>query len=149
MSRYPFKEREPVEPLFYTINDLIQLLGVSRTLINSQIKQGRIKSVKIGSCVRIPAQQVKELVAGQTFTDTPWAPTSDKPALAGAKRENLTSESLQDLRQQLGSTPGAIIEPTHLVQDANYWRQRALIAEGKLEDIRAKTRKRTQKAREK
>lgn len=48
-----------------TKNDLCQIFKVSLSTVNNWIKDGKIKTVKIGKCVRIPDEEVERLKRGE------------------------------------------------------------------------------------
>ena len=50
--------------LFYSMNEVADLFGVSRLTIHRRIKSGDIKAIKFGSLVRIPAKSLKKYLAG-------------------------------------------------------------------------------------
>ena len=45
-----------------TINDVIELLSVSRRTVQNWIKDGKLKAVKIGSQIRIPREYYLEFM---------------------------------------------------------------------------------------
>lgn len=46
----------------YNINDLIEMLGVSRTTIIKYIKQKKIRAFKVGNTWRITEEALKEYI---------------------------------------------------------------------------------------
>ena len=69
---------------FYTPEQLAKLLQVSKPAIYKWAQEGRIKAVRIGRTVRIPAAEVERLLRGAD--KAPEEPSGNKwsPALAGA-----------------------------------------------------------------
>lgn len=45
-----------------TINDVMELLNISRRTVQNWIKSGKLKAVKIGSQIRIPREYYKEFM---------------------------------------------------------------------------------------
>ena len=48
-----------------TKSDLCQIFKVSLSSVNNWIKDGKIKTIKIGKCVRIPEEEVERLKRGE------------------------------------------------------------------------------------
>jgi excisionase family DNA binding protein len=53
----------PAAKLFYTMNEVADLFGVSRLTVHRRIKGGDIKAIKFGNLVRIPAKAIKKYLA--------------------------------------------------------------------------------------
>jgi excisionase family DNA binding protein len=47
----------------YRIEEVVDLLGLGRTVVFEQIRIGRLKSVKIGRARRVPAEWLDEFVS--------------------------------------------------------------------------------------
>ena len=52
-----------MSPLTYSINDVIELLGIGRTTIYKLIGEGQLTRIKIGARTLIPAADVRALMA--------------------------------------------------------------------------------------
>jgi excisionase family DNA binding protein len=55
--------RQGPAPVLLTINDAVQVLRLSRSVIYEQIKSGRIRVVHQGRATRIPATAIDEYLA--------------------------------------------------------------------------------------
>jgi len=53
----------PAAKLFYTMNEVAELFGVSRLTVHRRIKDGHIRVIKFGNLVRIPAKSLKKYLA--------------------------------------------------------------------------------------
>ena len=69
---------------FYTPEQLAELLQVSKPAIYKWAQEGRIKAVRIGRTVRIPAAEVERLLRGGDKTDEEQSGNKYSPALAAA-----------------------------------------------------------------
>lgn len=58
------------EPLAYRVKDFARLTGLSESTIKRLIYSGQIKGLKIGRSMIIPAEAVKEFLAGQSQNET-------------------------------------------------------------------------------
>ncbi len=52
-------------PLANTINDSCIRLGIGRTLMYDLLKQGKLRSIKLGSRTLIPETELQRLIAEQ------------------------------------------------------------------------------------
>jgi len=52
-------------PLANTINDSCIRLGIGRTLMYALIKQGKLRSIKLGTRTLIPESELQRLIAEQ------------------------------------------------------------------------------------
>jgi len=52
-----------VEPLAYTVNEAAEALRIDRTHVYHLIRDGRLRSIKLGKSRRIPADALAELIA--------------------------------------------------------------------------------------
>ncbi len=52
-------------PLANTINDSCRRLGIGRTLMYDLIKQGKLRSIKLGTRTLIPESELQRLIAEQ------------------------------------------------------------------------------------
>ncbi|WP_289008524.1 helix-turn-helix domain-containing protein [uncultured Thermomonospora sp.] len=52
------------EPLLYTVPAAARLLGLGRSKTYELIRSGRIRSVRIDGCRRIPRAALEEFIAG-------------------------------------------------------------------------------------
>jgi excisionase family DNA binding protein len=79
--------REPLElGLFkfaYSIQELIELLGISRALIYRDIRSGELKMVKFGGTTRILAKDLASYIASRSTAKTPrgWPGKNSQPAV--------------------------------------------------------------------
>jgi excisionase family DNA binding protein len=55
--------RAPEVRKLYRIEEVADLLGLGRTAVFEQLRIGRLRSVKIGRCRRVPAEWLDEFVA--------------------------------------------------------------------------------------
>jgi hypothetical protein len=63
INRYGDNEmKDKIEKLFYTINELSQLLSISSAGIRSKIYRGEIPKLKIMGRVMIPVQWVNKII---------------------------------------------------------------------------------------
>ena len=69
---------------FYTPEQLAELLQVSKPAIYKWAQEGRIKAVRIGRTVRIPAAEVERLVRGSDKADEEQPANKRRPALVAA-----------------------------------------------------------------
>ena len=69
---------------FYTPEQLAELLQVSKPAIYKWAQEGRIKAVRIGRTVRIPAAEVDRLLRGSDNTDEEQPANKRMPALVAA-----------------------------------------------------------------
>ena len=69
---------------FYTPEQLAELLQVSKPAIYKWAQEGRIKAVRIGRTVRIPAAEVERLLRGGDKTDEEQPGNKYSPALIAA-----------------------------------------------------------------
>ena len=69
---------------FYTPEQLAELLQVSKPAIYKWAQEGRIKAVRIGRTVRIPAAEVERLVRGSDNADEEQPTNKRMPALVAA-----------------------------------------------------------------
>ncbi len=53
-------EEKPIQ--IYTMNDLIEILGVTRITIIKYIKQGKIKGFKLGNTWRVTKEALEEFI---------------------------------------------------------------------------------------
>jgi excisionase family DNA binding protein len=67
---------------FYTPEQLAELLQVSKPAIYKWAQEGRIKAVRIGRTVRIPATEVERLLRGSDKPPEEAAEDRYSPALA-------------------------------------------------------------------
>lgn len=58
-------ESHTTQPLAYSVNDAIRLTSIGRTKLYELIGQGRLKSVRIGGRVLIPADSLRALITGE------------------------------------------------------------------------------------
>ena len=66
MNESQFFEMRPVtEPKYYTVNEAANIFRVGHAAVRSWIRQGKIKSVKIGGKVLIPAAEILKVGGGQ------------------------------------------------------------------------------------
>jgi excisionase family DNA binding protein len=69
---------------FYTPEQLAELLQVSKPAIYKWAQEGRIKAVRIGRTVRIPATEVERLVRGSDKPPEEQPVNKRMPALVAA-----------------------------------------------------------------
>ncbi len=69
---------------FYTPEQLAELLQVSKPAIYKWAQEGRIKAVRIGRTVRIPASEVERLLRGGDKADEEQPDNKYSPALIAA-----------------------------------------------------------------
>ena len=69
---------------FYTPEQLAELLQVSKPAIYKWAQEGRIKAVRIGRTVRIPATEVERLLRGSDQTAEEQPGNKYSPALITA-----------------------------------------------------------------
>jgi excisionase family DNA binding protein len=69
---------------FYTPEQLAELLQVSKPAIYKWAQEGRIKAVRIGRTVRIPAAEVERLVRGSDKPTEEQPGNKYSPALVAA-----------------------------------------------------------------
>ena len=51
-----------VEKLAYRVSEAVQATGIGRSMLYVMIKQGRLRTVKVGSVTLIPASELLALV---------------------------------------------------------------------------------------
>lgn len=54
-----------LEPITYTIREASEVSGLGRTTIFSHIKEGRIKSRKVGGLTLLPAAEFRKFLLGE------------------------------------------------------------------------------------
>jgi excisionase family DNA binding protein len=54
----------PIDKMLYTPTEAAQALGVSRSTIYVLMATGEVPSVRIGSCRRVPVDELRRYVAG-------------------------------------------------------------------------------------
>lgn len=55
---------KPIEQLFYTIDQVAEMLNLSPTTVRRMIDRNEIRAIKIGRSVRIPKKAMDELASG-------------------------------------------------------------------------------------
>ncbi len=62
MSEATTDYRLVVRPLLVSVQDAAGLLGIGRTTLYELIRQGDVRPIRIGRCVRIPRRELEEFV---------------------------------------------------------------------------------------
>lgn len=57
---------EPIEPLALKVEQVAQLLAVSRSQAYALVRAGRIPSVKVGNAIRVPRRALEAWLDEQT-----------------------------------------------------------------------------------
>lgn len=57
---------EPIEPLALKVEQVAQLLAVSRSQAYALVREGRIPSVKVGNAIRVPRRALEAWLDEQT-----------------------------------------------------------------------------------
>jgi excisionase family DNA binding protein len=55
-----------VDKLLYTVDEVMELTGLGRWKVYDVIRDGSLRSAKIGACRRIPADALRRFVADLT-----------------------------------------------------------------------------------
>ena len=66
------RTRLVVRPLLVSVEDAAALLGIGRTTLYELIRQGDVRPIRIGRCVRIPQRELQAYVdrlIGETWSD--------------------------------------------------------------------------------
>lgn len=53
----------PLDPLFYSVSDVADLLGLGASKIYSLVRSGEIKAVRVGGVIRISRESIERYVA--------------------------------------------------------------------------------------
>ena len=65
MKRTVQRQREPIERLAYSPGELAKALGISKTYAYSLLREGRIRSIRVGSRWLIPVREVEAFLASK------------------------------------------------------------------------------------
>jgi excisionase family DNA binding protein len=52
-----------MDKVLYTVAEVVELTGLSRRKVYDLLSAGTLRSVKIGSCRRVPAEALRDFVA--------------------------------------------------------------------------------------
>ena len=55
----------PIKPRAYRVNDFCQAYGFGRTKVYEMIKSGELKSIRVGGCRLIPADEAEALLKSE------------------------------------------------------------------------------------
>lgn len=55
----------------YEVEDLVRMLGLSRVTVQTYLRAGRIKGVKIGKRWHVSEKNLKDFLGGNTQTGSP------------------------------------------------------------------------------
>jgi excisionase family DNA binding protein len=67
-SRMPHDDRKPdVKPLSVRIPDACRMTGIGRSKLYELIKEGRIRTIKVGTATLIPVRALAEFLGIETY----------------------------------------------------------------------------------
>jgi prophage regulatory protein len=58
-----------MEKLLLRVNETAQLIGLGKSKTYDLIARGELPSIRIGKCVRVPADKLREWVSAQSTSD--------------------------------------------------------------------------------